>query len=401
VSADRAIRLPQLGLTMTEGTLLEWLVQPGEHVTAGQLLYVCETEKIANEIAADRAGVIGELLVAAGDTVPVGTVLARWVGDGTAPVVTPDAAPGRVAQVGTKTMPEPAPSAASTPAGARVIATPHARKLARSHGVDLRHVRGSGPKGRIRRVDVLAAAATPTAVQPAAVSVPTQIALGAAQRVVAQRMAQSKREVPHFYLEAAANVGALLELHDDLKKRSGYAALTLTHWIVHAVGLVLAEHPAYRRVWAGDGLLELPGSDVAVAAATERGLYVPVARDLARRGLAANCAYLTELTRRAREGRLTAADSTGGATCVSNLGASGVRRVFPIILPGQSTILGVGRSEALFRPDHHGAPALVRELGLVLACDHRVFNGVDGAGMLAAVIARLEDPLGLVLHGAG
>lgn len=390
---------------MTEGTVVEWLVQPGQAVQPGDLLYICETEKIANEIAADEAGTIASLVVAAGDTVPVGTVLATWAGaEGAA---TADL-PGRTTSSAMVAAAPPAPAeAASLPASGdrRRLATPHARKVARAQGIDLALVAGSGPKGRIKASDVLAAmrsgpAAAPPSAPPRAAAVAEAVAvpMSAAQRTVAARMAQSKREIPHFYLDAAADVGPLLELHKTIKSRPGCEGLTVTHWIVQALGVALEQEPLFRRVWHDDGLLELPDSDVALAAATDKGLYVGVARRVGTRSLLANSRALNDVTQRARGGRLGPEDSGGGATCVSNLGGTRVRHVFPIILPGQSSILGVGRTESLFRPDAAGQPVIRQELGLVLACDHRVLNGIDGARLLDAVIARLEDPLSLLLQ---
>ncbi len=390
MSAERAIRLPKLGLTMTEGTVVEWLVQPGQAVRAGDLLYICETEKIANEIAADEAGTIGELLVQPGETVEVGAVLATWAGSPL--TAAPAAAAQPVAAV-------PAASVAPARDATRLPATPHARTLARARGIDLALLTGTGPKGRIKASDV--PQTPPPAARAATTAVATgsaqPVALTAAQRTVAARMAQSKREIPHFYLDAAADIGRLLELHKQAKSRPGCEMLTLTHWIVQAVGLVLEGEPLFRRVWQDDGVVELPDSDVALAAATDRGLYVGVTRRVGRHTLMHNAQALAELTQRARSGRLLPQDGGGGAICVSNLGGTRVRHVFPIILPGQSSILGVGRTEPVFRPDAAGQPTLRQELGLVLSCDHRVLNGMDGARLLDGIVARLEDPLSLLL----
>ncbi len=395
MSAERAIRLPKLGLTMTEGTVVEWLVQPGQAVRAGDLLYICETEKIANEIAADEAGTIGELLVQPGETVEVGAVLATWAGSPLA------GAPAAAAQ------PAAAPAATIAPTAAapardttRLLATPHARKLARARGIDLTLLTGTGPKGRIKASDVpqTPPTAAPRAATTVAAGSAQPVALTAAQRTVAARMAQSKREIPHFYLDAAADIGRLLELHKQAKSRPGCEMLTITHWIVQAVGLVLDDEPLFRRVWQDDGVVELPDSDVALAAATDRGLYVGVARRVGRHTLMHNAQALAELTQRARSGRLLPQDGGGGAICVSNLGGTRVRHVFPIILPGQSSILGVGRTEPVFRPDAAGQPTLRQELGLVISCDHRVLNGMDGARLLDGIVARLEDPLSLLLN---
>lgn len=393
MSAERAIRLPKLGLTMTEGTVVEWLVQPGQAVQAGDLLYICETEKIANEIAADEAGTIGELIVQAGETVEVGSVLATWAGSAPAAAPTPAARPAPPASVAAA---PPAREAGAKRDG-RLLATPHARKLARAHGIDLGRIVGSGPKGRIKACDVLQAEQAPAPLQAAGPGAVQPVTLTAAQRTVASRMAQSKREIPHFYLDAAADIGRLLELHREAKAQPGYALLTVTHWIVQAVGLALETDALFRRVWVDDGVVELPASDVALAAATERGLYVGVARAVGRQSLLHNARALADLTQRARSGRLNPQDSGGASICVSNLGGTRVRHVFPIILPGQSSILGVGRTEPVFRPDAAGQPVLRQELGLVLACDHRVLNGMDGARLLDAIVTRLEDPLSLLL----
>jgi pyruvate dehydrogenase E2 component (dihydrolipoamide acetyltransferase) len=386
--------MPQLGLTMTEGLIVEWLANPGQQVTAGDVLFVVETDKIANEVVADRDGVFGQAIVAAGETVPVGTVIGEWAGSNAAAPTAPAAA---------APAPQPAPVVAAPAAlrapGDRVVATPHARKLARERGLDLADIAGSGPKGRIKAADVLNAKAAAPAPQaapcPAAEAV--RRALSPGQQVVATRMAQSKREVPHFYLEAEADVGALLELHRQLKAKPQFKALTLTHWIVLALGRALAAEPLFRTVYDDGQHLELPGSDVALAVAAERGLYVPVVRNAGARSLPEAAAECDRLTQAARAGRITQADSGGGATCISNLGATRVRKLFPIIMPGQSSILGLGRTNELFRPDAEGKPRLARELGLVFSFDHRVYNGIDGARLLGRVVEALEAPVDLLL----
>ena len=397
MSTDSIIRMPQLGLTMTEGLIVEWLANPGQNVTAGEVLFVVETDKIANEVVADRDGVFGQAIVPAGETVPVGTVIGEWAGGNA--VAASAAAPAAVAPT-----PAIAPAAA-TPAprapGDRIVATPHARKLARERGLDLADVAGSGPKGRIKAADVLnakSAAPLPKAApRPAAPAAAVRRALTPGQQVVATRMAQSKREVPHFYLEAEADVGALLELHRQLKSKPQFKALTLTHWIVLALGRALASDALFRTVYDDGQHLELPGSDVALAVAAERGLYVPVVRNVGALSLPEAAAESDRLTQAARAGRIGPADSGGGATCISNLGATRVRKLFPIIMPGQSSILGLGRMNEVFRPDAAGKPRLARELGLVFSFDHRVYNGIDGARLLGRVVEALEAPVDLLL----
>jgi pyruvate dehydrogenase E2 component (dihydrolipoyllysine-residue acetyltransferase) len=391
---DRLIRLPQLGLTMTEGMLVEWSVPAGGSVRAGDPLYVVETDKIANEILADRDGVLESILVQAEETVPVGAVLGMWAGrPGDTVQATHEHAPEEPPVV-SGDGPSPGPGRRTTSAIPRIVATPHARKLAREQGVELSTLHGSGPEGRIVARDVHAAApAVSTASTAARAGSADGVPLRGARKVIAARMLQAQQEIPHFYLTAAAEISELLWLHDGLKQKPGLGGVTLTHWIATAVGLVIAETPLFRTVYDDDRHFALTGSDVGIAVAVDDGLYAPVARDLGAHGLAENAAQIDRLLTLVRDGACTAASLSGGATTVSNLGGFDIAQVFPLINPGQSSILGVGRQQSLFRPDEDDAPVLKRELGLVLACDHRVFNGVDGARMLQAIVDLLEDPL--------
>jgi pyruvate dehydrogenase E2 component (dihydrolipoamide acetyltransferase) len=156
---------------------------------------------------------------------------------------------------------------------------------------------------------------------------------------------------------------------------------------------VIAAAPRYRTVYRDDCHFILPDSDVGIAVAIEDGLYAPVARNLGTHGLAENAAQIDALINQARDNTLDVDALAGGAITVSNLGGFNIQQVFPLIIPGQSSILGVGRQQSVFRPDTNDAPILKRELALVLACDHRVFNGTDGARMLQAIVDLLEDPL--------
>ena len=373
---EHLIRLPQLGLTMTEGQIVEWCRRPGDAVHAGDVLYIVETDKIANEIVSDRDGVLGRILVRADETVAVGTPLAVWDGapDDIVPVTRqPPAAPD----------PDPRPAAdAVLPGqlrGDRIIASPRARKIARERGIDLASVTGSGPRGRIVARDV---PDMPRAPASASESEGESRALTPNEKILARHMARSQRDVPHFYLTVHAEISELRWLHDGVKAKPGLGHVTLTHWIATAVGLVIAAEPRYRTVFRDDRFVVLPDSDVGIAVAVGDALYAPVARNVGGTGLADNATRIAALVAAAHDGTLAPGALTGGATTVSNLGAAGVDAVFPLINPGQSSILGVGRVADVFRPDENGAPALKRELELVLACDHRVFNGLHGAGML-------------------
>lgn len=397
------IVMPKLGLTMTEGILAEWRVKPGERVRAGDVVFVVETDKIANEIEAPSDGEVLELLVESGTTVPVGTPLMRWTGkplSGEGPAANGHGAeePAQAAEEPARIAAEPQAARPATDAK-RIVATPLARRIAREFGIDLASVRGSGPHGRIKAADVEAARArqpalteAPAARAPRAEPVP----LSAKHQVMVRRVVAAKRDVPHFYLTRRAEVSALLALRAQVNSAGGPKA-TVTHFILKAVGRALLAAPDANRVWTERGLLSLGETDVGMVVDTPEGLFIPILRDVGRKPLDQLCAEATELAERARSGRLVRDELEGGAVSVSNLGMTGVEGVTPIINVPQSAILGVGAVSEIFRPDAAGAPVLRREILLTLACDHRVFNGVSGARFLDAVVGGLENPYALFL----
>jgi pyruvate dehydrogenase E2 component (dihydrolipoamide acetyltransferase) len=214
-------------------------------------------------------------------------------------------------------------------------------------------------------------------------------------RAMARRVTEAKRDVPHFYVSADADVGFLSEYRRKLAELGDGFRVSLNHVVLKAVGQALAENPAANAIWHDGRLLRLPMSDVGFAVATERGVVMPILRDAGRLPLAEVASRADALAERARRGRLAEADLEGGAMGVSNLGMHGVASLTPIINPPHAAILGVGAIRELFRPGRDGRPELRRELSLVLACDHRVLDGVAAATFLNAVVALLRNPLRL------
>jgi len=421
----RDLSMPKLGLTMTEGLIVEWKVSPGRNFSKGDILLVVETEKINIEIEAEDAGTMGELLVAQGDVVPVGTVIARWrltEDDGTPTYSRPVLIPGiegddatvseaeseRSADEGAVVPRMRAAESATRRPDFRTIATPLARRLARRHGVDLHLIRGSGPSGRIKAADVEAAAAKPSGPSSPSVERPpaiprsasvdqgTRAAPGPAQAVMARRLAAVKQSVPHFYLASEAEVSALLTLRESLNADPGSRRISINHFALAAVGRTLLDLPWANRVWVDGDLNTFSSTDVGIAVHTPRGLFAPILRDAGRLGLAGVATEASRLVDKAREGRLDPDDMAGGAMTVSNAGMFNVTYLTPIINPGHSAILGVGSVRQVFRPDEGGQPALRREIGLVLACDHRVFDGVAGLEILNRIVKYFENPQDLL-----
>lgn len=375
--AGPVMTMPKLGLTMTEGLLSELRVAPGDRVKAGDVVFIVETDKIANEIEAPADGVVGALLAEAGQTLAVGAPVLSWAGEVSPKVLTATASP--------------------TDAG-RIMATPLARRIARERGVDLATLQGSGPRGRIKLADVESAAPRPPLGPPAPpvaaaepVLPPTQRHLAMVRRVVA-----AKRDIPHFYLTRRAELSALAALRMQLNEAGG-PKFTLNHFILKSVGQALLVHPDANRLWGDDGFIACGGPDVGFVVDTGAGLFIPVLKDAGCLPMDALAREARRLAARARDGQLTRTELDGGSISVSNLGMAGVESVTPIISPPQAAILGVGALSEVFRPDAEGRPALRREIVLTLACDHRVHDGMAGARLLDAIVYGLETPHALLL----
>jgi len=409
--------MPKLGLTMTEGVLLEWKVAPGDSFARGDILFVVETDKAATDIEAETDGRLAERLVGEGETVPVGQPVGRISsGAGGRPegaaaanghAAADKPAAGQMMAAAARTPMSSAAALAVPSFSARIVATPLARRMARAGGVDLAGIAGSGPRGRIKAADVERAAASlaakAAAVPPAAAGTPAAASTRSrptpTQAAMARRLSAVKQGVPHFYLSTEVEVSGLLRLRADLNADASWPKLTLTHFILAAVGRALAAHPGINRVWDDGEIVAYASADVSLAVETDGGLYVPVVRNCGGDSLDRIAAAARVVVEKARFGRLSAAEMEGAAIAVSNAGMHDVTWLTPIINPGQSAILGVGSVRELFRPDAAGSPALRREIGLVFSGDHRVHTGVEGLAFLNSLKALLETPIRLLQRG--
>lgn len=381
--------MPKLGLTMTEGVVTSWQVGPGDQVRSGDVLFVVETEKIATEIEAEGDGRIETIEVPEGATVAVGAVVATWTSGRS---VRPQQGDDRV-------------TAASRPdarATARMVATPLARRLARQAGIPLHAAKGTGPRGRIKAHDIEVLAAASTAANASdkprerATEGTHRRAASMLEKVVARRMTEAKQTIPHFYLLAEADVTRLVAFREEANSMPEFARLSINHLVIATVGRAIVRMPEMNIVWDDGEFVQLSSSDIGMAVSTDRGLYAPVVRDAGRLPLETLSRTADEVTARARAGQLLPDELTGGAIAVSNVGMYGASHLVPIINPGQSALLGVGRIKEVFRPDAGGKPELRREIGLVLSCDHRVFDGVAAARFLNCITGLLEKPIALL-----
>jgi len=386
------IVMPKLGLTMSEGTVAEWLVGAGQSVSQGQTIFVVETDKISHEIEAPEAGEIGALLVAAGETVPVGTILATWAG-ASAPAAPPPPASAAIELLRRAAVPGPA--------GARRMATPLARRLAAAADIDLADVAPSGDRGRIKARDIHAAIAARRQA-PAAVETMQKpgLAVSATRPRLAERLVRRKTEIPPFYVSTPAEISRLETLRTELNGDSLRTKLSVTHFLVAAIGRALASRRHLNAVWREGTQLMLDDVAVGVAVDTDNGVRMPVIGGADRRPLDDIAAGINGAVERSRAGRLRPADMGPASISLSNVGMFGASQVLPIIDPDQSFIIGVGRAESLFRPGKDGAPVARREITLTLAGDHRLVDGAAGASLLRAVADQIEAPLQLLRAAA-
>jgi pyruvate dehydrogenase E2 component (dihydrolipoamide acetyltransferase) len=435
------ILMPALSPTMEKGKLAKWLKREGDTVKAGDVIAEIETDKATMEVEAVDEGTLARIMVPAGtEDVAVNTPIAMLTGEGeaasaaaapaptsakasaTGPAATP-AAPAPAA-------PAPAP-AASTPAakangqaspghGARVFASPLARRLAKEAGVELAALKGSGPHGRIVRADVeaqkgtapkagAAAAPAPAAKAPAMTDAAIAKLYEAGtyeavphdgmRKTIAARLSEAKQTIPHFYLTIDCTLDRLLAARAAInakapvgKDRQPAWKLSVNDFIIKALGMALAREPDANVTWTDGAMLRHSRVDVGVAVAIEGGLFTPVIRDADKKPLSAISLEMKDLAERARKRRLAPHEYQGGTTAVSNLGMFGIKHFDAVINPPHATILAVGAGEERAVVEN-GQVAVRTVMTVTLSCDHRAVDGAVGSKLLAAFRSFIEDPV--------
>ena len=452
--------MPRLSDSMEEGTILAWMKQVGDEIEVGDEIVEIETDKANMAYESDVAGTLTEILAEEGETLPIGSPIARVGGSGEgqgAPAAGPVeevsptvlAAGGSSAPRGT---PAPAPpageaeesSAGSTESGdsesagsnggGRVKASPVARRIAKEKGVDLATIQGSGPGGRIVKKDVKKAASSAgdagagvprgaeAAEQPSTVgdapvaglagsapspeSISPETAKGQTtyedlsklQSTIARRMSESKATAPHFYLEAEIDMSRAVEARARLKRGAGEGEVvpSFNDMVVKACALALREHPRANGAYR-DGRFELYSRvNVGIAVAAQDALVVPTVFDADRKGLRQIAADSRALAQKVRDGSVTPPELSGGTFTVSNLGMYGIDNFSAVINAPQAAILAVGAIKE--RPVvRDGEIVPAHILGVTLACDHRILYGAPAAEFLARIRTLLEEPLSLAL----
>ena len=433
------ILMPALSPTMEEGTLAKWLVKEGDTVSSGDLIAEIETDKATMEFEAVDEGVVGKILIAEGsEGVKVNTPIAVLLEDGESAddidtsAAKPEAAPAAdaaqeaaseggsdAAAAPAAASATPAPAAPAAADGSRIFASPLARRIAADKGLDLASIKGSGPRGRIIKVDVenataapkaeattTAPAAAPAAAAPAGPSADAvakmyegrefeEVKLDGMRKTIAARLTEAKQTIPHFYLRRDIQLDALLKFRSQLNKQlePRGVKLSVNDFIIKAVALALQSVPDANAVWAGDRVLKMKASDVAVAVAIEGGLFTPVLQDSDMKSLSALSAEMKDLAKRARDRKLAPHEYQGGAFAISNLGMFGIDNFDAIVNPPHAGILAVGSGVKKPVVGADGELTVATVMSVTMSVDHRVIDGALGADLLKAIVDNLENPM--------
>lgn len=422
------ILMPALSPTMEEGTLARWLVREGDRISVGDIIAEVETDKATMELEALEDGLLDAILVPAGSEgvkvgAPIAMLRAATAEAASAPApVGALVEPGPPAPEALSPVAEPAPIAISPEPAlvplmaepGKALASPLARRIAAQARLDLAHVDGSGPKGRILKADVekaLGRGVAPAASNPAvanreppsleAMGIPpgsySLMPLDGMRKTIARRMTASFRDLPHFPLTIDIELDALLaaraRINEQLALRSG--KVSVNDFVIKAAANALAATPEANASYSPDGIAMHHNADIAVAVAIEGGLITPIIRSAQSKSLSTIAAEMKDLAQRAREKRLRPEEFQGGTFSISNLGMFGIKSFSSILNEPHGAIMSVGAADQ--RPVvRDGALAVATVMTITLTCDHRVLDGAIGARFLAAFRSAIEEPLLLI-----
>jgi pyruvate dehydrogenase E2 component (dihydrolipoamide acetyltransferase) len=419
----KEINLPKMGQTMEEGTVVNCLVKVGDEVKKGQVIFEIETDKATLEMESPANGFVKYLLVQNNQTLPVGAPLmvlgerneqvpmsfVEALTGGVGLAAGTDATPA--AQMPTTITPPaaPEPVAPGKPAG-KIMISPRAKKMAEDLGVDPTTVKGTGPAGKITEADIRAAAEAKPAKAAAAAPPPrpaatatmaeaklgSTIALNRLQRITAERMLKSKREIPCFYLTVRVDMTDLVAARAKMNEGAG-VKVAFNDFIMKAVAIGLEKFPMMTGQLAGDSIKLADALHVGLAISVPDGLVAPLVKDVNKKDVRQVARDSQALIERARNDKLDLSDLEGGCITVSNLGAFGIESFIPIVVPGQCSILGIGRITDTCVPDN-GNILVRRLMNMTLSVDHKVTNGAYAAQFLDFVKKTLEDSRVLMIE---
>ena len=425
------ILMPALSPTMTEGKLAKWVKNEGDSVQPGDVIAEIETDKATMEVEAVEEGTIGKILIVGGtENVAVNTPIAVLLEEGESVddiSANPLAAPANATPSSSKVEDKNKSSsptqesrvdglatAINTPqrktdnrqptSGNRVFASPLARRMAADKGVNLSQINGSGPNGRVVKLDVEhakpAGAIKTQSTGPNAKALADMLGMAYTttpvtkmREVIASRLLESKQTVPHFYLTVECRIDALNEARVNVNEQAdGKYKLSVNDFVIKATAMALQDVPGANASWSDDVIINYENSDVSVAVATPNGLITPIIKEAEHKGLPAISVEMKELAKKARDGKLAPHEFQGGTCSVSNLGMFGITEFSAIINPPQACIIAVGAG--VEKPIvNNGRVEIGTTMKATLSCDHRVVDGAVGAQFLSAFKKYIENPV--------
>ena len=413
------VQMPQLSDTMTEGTLIRWLVKVGDTVDVGDPLAEVETDKATMEMVAFDEGQIGAIYAEEGSKSPVGETLAVIIQEGEEVPEKPSAGASTSSESGsddskdnettiTESSNQNESALSNLNSNERIKASPLAKKIAKSKGIDLGMISGSGPGGRIVKKDLENFSSETS--KPSSLTTTTQtkhslseedkkIPLSGMRGIIAQRLLESKTQIPHFYLNIEINAQPLMDLRKQANSAAGEEGnkFTVNDFILKAVANAAASVPEVNSTFSGDSIIQFGSVNLSVAIAVDDGLVTPVIAKANQRSLLEISLAVKDLAQRARAKKLSPDEFSGGTITVSNLGAYGVDNFDAIINPPQAAILSIGsiKNTPVVSEEGNIVPGLIMKVGM--SCDHRVIDGAVGAQYLSELKKRIENPASMLI----
>ena len=409
------IEMPKLSDTMTTGKIISWTKQEGEPVEAGEAIAEVETDKATMELECFEDGTLLKILAQPNSSIPIGGPIAI-VGksdEDVEPMV--KKALENVSVDSSKDTREKSEAQSSSPtiecaalkaqSGEEHIfrISPVAQRMAAEHGIDPRAIAGSGPSGRIVKRDIeayLQRASSPVVTLPVETTDQKKyrdLPVTSLRETAARRLAESLGPIPHFYLEIDVDAEKLIEIKNQLRTHVDMGQkITLTDILVKACAIALRRHPEINSQWNGNFIRQFQDANIGIAVAGEKTLFVPVIRSCQCKSIGQITLERTDLIEKSQAGQLTAEEMAGGTFTISNLGMMGITRFKAVINPPQAAILAVGaiREEPVVK---NGQVVAGKRMALTLSCDHRVFDGAEGARFMETLRTILESPMALCL----
>jgi len=415
------ILMPALSPTMEEGTLSKWLVKEGDKVVSGDLIAEIETDKATMEVESVEDGTIGKLLVLEGEEyIKVNAPIAILLFDGDSlPLKLPSkekkedeinvqvVSSNKLKEVDLEVnvefkneVPSIIKENKSIKKLKRIFSSPLARRIAKLKNIDLTSVLGSGPNGRILKIDIESLSNNNNLKIENSLNINDNFEIvknTTMRKTIAERLVKSKNEAPHFYLSLDCNIDKLLEIRASINSKSNNDfKISVNDIIIKTVSASLIKVPKANASWENENTKYFKNTDISVAVALNGGLITPIVRDVQSKGLMSISLEMKNLSTKAKEGKLLPEEYVGGSFSISNLGMFGIKEFSAVINPPQGAILAVGAGEQ--RPVViDGQISIATIMTVTLSCDHRVVDGAVGAEFLSAFKEYIENPALMLL----